>query len=76
LFVDAWQAIGKIRTAGRARAIGVSKFLANHLETLLAAANVIPAEIPLGSDEMEAVTALERGARVGAGPAEAAFAQM
>ena len=33
----------KIYAAGRARAIGVSNFLANHLETLLAAANVVPA---------------------------------
>jgi 2,5-diketo-D-gluconate reductase A len=162
LFVDAWQAMEKINAAGRARAIGVSNFLANHLETLLAAANVIPAvnqielhptfqqtvlsattrahgiaveaysplgqgadlsagavtalarqhgatpaqivlawhlgmgnivipksvhgrrmrenlgaaDIFLGRDEMDAVTALERGTRLGADPAEAAFSQM
>ena len=43
LFVNAWQALEKIHAAGRARAIGVSNFLANHLETLLAAADVVPA---------------------------------
>ena len=162
LFVDAWQAMEKIHADGRAKAIGVSNFLADHLETLLAAARVVPAvnqielhptfqqtalsamtrvhgiaveaysplgqgsdltaaaitsmaekhgstpaqivlawhlgignivipktshpdrmrenlgaaEISLGRDEMDAVTALDRGARVGADPAEAAFTQM
>ena len=38
--------------------------------------NLGAADISLGRDEMEAVTALERGARVGADPAEAAFTQM
>ena len=162
LFVEAWQAMEKIHADGRAKAIGVSNFLADHLETLLAAASVVPAvnqielhptfqqtalsamtrvhgiaveaysplgqgsdltaaaitsmaekhgstpaqivlawhlgignivipktshpdrmrenlgaaEISLGRDEMDAVTALDRGARVGADPAEAAFTQM
>jgi 2,5-diketo-D-gluconate reductase A len=162
LFVDAWQALEKIHTDGRARAIGVSNFHANHLESLLAAANVIPAvnqielhptfqqkelsattrahgiaveaysplgqgadlaaaavtalakkhgatpaqivlawhlgignivipksthgrrmrenlgavDISLGRDEMDAVTRLESGKRLGADPAEAAFTQM
>jgi len=162
LFVDAWQAMEKIHADGRAKAIGVSNFLADHLETLLAAASVVPAvnqielhptfqqtalsamtrvhgiaveaysplgqgsdltaaaitsmaekhgstpaqivlawhlgignivipktshpdrmrenlgaaEISLGRDEMDAFIALDRGARVGADPAEAAFTQM
>ena len=162
LFVDAWQAMEKIHADGRARTIGVSNFLADHLESLLAAATVVPAvnqielhptfqqttlsamtrahgiaveaysplgqgsdltaaaitslaqkhgstpaqivlawhlgignivipksshpdrmrenlgaaEISLGRDEMDAVTALDRGSRVGADPAKAAFSQM
>jgi len=43
LFVDAWKALEKIHADGRARVIGVSNFLANHLDTLLAATNVNPA---------------------------------
>lgn len=38
--------------------------------------NLGAAEISPGRDEMDAVTALDRGARVGADPAEAAFTQM
>jgi len=162
LFVDAWHAMEKIHADGRARTIGVSNFLADHLESLLAAATVVPAvnqievhptfqqttlsamtrahgiaveaysplgqgsdltaaaitslaqkhgstpaqivlawhlgmgnivipksshpdrmrenlgaaEISLGRDEMDAVTALDRGSRVGADPAKAAFSQM
>ena len=162
LFVDAWKAMEKIHADGRARSIGVSNFLAYHLESLLAVATVVPAvnqievhptfqqttlsamtrahgiaieaysplgqgsdlmataitslaqkhgstpaqivlawhlgmgnivipksshpdrmrenlgaaEVSLASDEMDAVTALDRGSRVGADPATAAFSQM
>ena len=43
LFVEAWQALEKIYAAGGARAIGVSNFLAEHLDTLLANTTVVPA---------------------------------
>ncbi|MGO4585469.1 aldo/keto reductase [Arthrobacter sp. 2RAF6] len=43
LFVDAWKALEKIHADGGARAIGVSNFLADHLDTLLASADVVPA---------------------------------
>jgi diketogulonate reductase-like aldo/keto reductase len=43
LFVDAWLALEKIYAAGGARAIGVSNFLQEHLDTLLAATTVVPA---------------------------------
>src|SRR5450756_430606 len=43
LFVEAWQALEKIYAAGGARAIGVSNFLQDHLDMLLAAATVVPA---------------------------------
>src|SRR5674476_846184 len=43
LFVDAWLALEKIYAAGGARAIGVSNFLQEHLETLLAETTVVPA---------------------------------
>jgi diketogulonate reductase-like aldo/keto reductase len=43
LFVGAWQALEKIYAAGGARAIGVSNFLQDHLDKLLAAATVVPA---------------------------------
>lgn len=43
LFVEAWQAMEKIQAAGRTRAIGVSNFLADHLEILLAETTVVPA---------------------------------
>ena len=43
LFVDAWLALEKIYAADGARAIGVSNFLGDHLETLLAETTVIPA---------------------------------
>jgi diketogulonate reductase-like aldo/keto reductase len=162
LFVDAWQAMEKILAAGRTRAIGVSNFLEDHLQALLASTTVVPAvnqieihpsfqqralsattrsrgiaveaysplgqgsdlgaatlttladehdatpaqivlawhlgignivipksvdgrrmrenigaaEITLGREELDAVTGLDRGARLGADPAEAAFTQM
>ncbi|WP_332602615.1 aldo/keto reductase [Arthrobacter sp. S2(2024)] len=43
LFVDAWKALEKIHADGGARAIGVSNFLQDHLDTLLEFADVVPA---------------------------------
>jgi diketogulonate reductase-like aldo/keto reductase len=43
LFVAAWQALEEIYAAGGARAIGVSNFLQEHLDTLLAQTTVVPA---------------------------------
>jgi diketogulonate reductase-like aldo/keto reductase len=43
LFADAWQALEGIYAAGGARAIGVSNFLQDHLDTLLAQTTVVPA---------------------------------
>ena len=43
LFVGAWHVLETIHAAGGARAIGVSNFLAEHLDTLLASATVVPA---------------------------------
>jgi 2,5-diketo-D-gluconate reductase A len=43
LFVAAWQAMEKIYAAGGARAIGVSNFLPDHLDHLLAETTVVPA---------------------------------
>ena len=43
LFVDAWKVLEKIHADGGARAIGVSNFLPDHLDTLLASADVVPA---------------------------------
>ena len=43
LFVEAWLALEKIYAADGARAIGVSNFLGDHLDTLLAETTVVPA---------------------------------
>ena len=43
LFVSAWQAMEKLYTNELIRSIGVSNFLPEHLETLLASAEVTPA---------------------------------
>ncbi len=43
LFVEAWQALETIYAADAVRAIGVSNFLQEHLDTLLAVATVVPA---------------------------------
>ena len=43
LFVQAWRAMERIYAAGGARAIGVSNFMADHLDTLLAETTVVPA---------------------------------
>jgi len=43
LFVNVWQTLEKIYAAGGVRAIGVSNFLPDHLDTLLAETTVVPA---------------------------------
>jgi 2,5-diketo-D-gluconate reductase A len=43
LYVQAWRVLEEIYTEGLSRAIGVSNFLAEHLETLLAAGGTVPA---------------------------------
>jgi diketogulonate reductase-like aldo/keto reductase len=42
-FVEAWRAMEDLLEEGKARAIGVSNFLARHLEDLLQKARVVPA---------------------------------
>ncbi|MCW7944128.1 oxidoreductase [Streptomyces hygroscopicus] len=42
-FVETYKAFEKIRAEGRAKAIGLSNFLPEHLETLLGATSVVPA---------------------------------
>jgi 2,5-diketo-D-gluconate reductase A len=41
-FVDTWRSFETFKSEGRARSIGVSNFLVPHLETLLAATDVVP----------------------------------
>jgi 2,5-diketo-D-gluconate reductase A len=43
LFTEAWKAMEKLYANSQIRAIGVSNFLASHLDTLLPAADVVPA---------------------------------
>jgi diketogulonate reductase-like aldo/keto reductase len=43
LFTEAWKAMEMLYAGSEIRAIGVSNFLANHLETLLQASDVVPA---------------------------------
>jgi 2,5-diketo-D-gluconate reductase A len=43
LFTEAWKAMEKIYAGGEIRAIGVSNFLADHLDTLLQGSDVVPA---------------------------------
>src|SRR5664280_2312504 len=43
LFIEAWRALEKIYAADGVRAIGVSNFLQDHLDTLLAETTVVPA---------------------------------
>ncbi|MFT2815487.1 aldo/keto reductase [Leifsonia sp. A12D58] len=43
LFVESWRALEKLYADGRVRAIGVSNFLPEQLDELLAAATVVPA---------------------------------
>lgn len=40
---DGWRALERILEPGKARAIGVSNFMARHLEELLEYAKVLPA---------------------------------
>jgi 2,5-diketo-D-gluconate reductase A len=42
-FVDAWKALVALREAGKARSIGVSNFLPEHLDAIIAATGVTPA---------------------------------
>jgi 2,5-diketo-D-gluconate reductase A len=42
-YVDAWRSLEEIYHDGGARAIGVSNFLPDHIETLLASTTVVPA---------------------------------
>ncbi|MDQ2892151.1 MAG: aldo/keto reductase [Pseudomonadota bacterium] len=42
-YVDAWKALIDLRAAGKARSIGVSNFLPEHLDAIIAATGVIPA---------------------------------
>jgi diketogulonate reductase-like aldo/keto reductase len=43
LFTEAWKTMEKLYANSQVRAIGVSNFLAGHLDTLLPAADVVPA---------------------------------
>lgn len=43
LFAEAWKAMESLHADGEIRAIGVSNFLADHLDTLLESAEVVPA---------------------------------
>ena len=43
LFVDTWRTFEKLHADGRARAIGVSNFRTEHLDTLLAETSIVPA---------------------------------
>ena len=42
-FVDTWRTFEKLHADGRARAIGVSNFRTEHLDTLLAETDIVPA---------------------------------
>ena len=42
-FVDAWKGLVRLRDAGKARSIGVSNFLPEHLDAIIAATGVTPA---------------------------------
>ena len=68
LFVDAWLAMEKIYAAEGARAIGVSNFLQEHLDTLLAATTVVPAVNQIELHPTFQQTYLRRGTREWLGP--------
>ena len=42
-YVEAWQSLVRLREAGKTRSIGVSNFLPEHLEAIIAATGVTPA---------------------------------
>ena len=42
-YVETWKAFEQLRESGRVRSIGVSNFLAHHLERLLAETEIVPA---------------------------------
>jgi diketogulonate reductase-like aldo/keto reductase len=42
-YVETWQALTELKAAGRARSIGVSNFLVEHLERVIEATGVVPA---------------------------------
>ncbi|MEJ3405130.1 aldo/keto reductase [Rathayibacter sp. YIM 133350] len=42
-YVESWKALEEIKASGRARSIGVSNFLAHHLERLLGETEIVPA---------------------------------
>jgi 2,5-diketo-D-gluconate reductase A len=43
LYIETWRAFEKLLADGAVRAIGISNFLPEHIETLLGEANVVPA---------------------------------
>jgi diketogulonate reductase-like aldo/keto reductase len=43
LYLESWKALESLHSEGRARSIGVSNFLPEHLERLLAVAEIVPA---------------------------------
>ncbi len=42
-YIDTWRALGRLRDEGRARSIGVSNFLAEHVRRIMAETGVAPA---------------------------------
>src|SRR5699024_2744619 len=63
-YVEAWRALEKLHAEGAARAIGVSNFLPEHLDRLLAETDVVPAvnrvEVHPGFQNREVTEATER----------------
>ena len=43
MYIDAWKALIDLREAGKARSIGVSNFLPDHLDAIIEATGVVPA---------------------------------
>jgi len=60
LFLDAWAELEKIHASGRARAIGVSNFLVEHLEELAKHSSVTPAVNQIEVHPQNSETALRR----------------
>lgn len=65
LFVEVWRVLEKIYAAGGMRAIGVSNFLPEHLDTLLAGTTIVPAvnQIELHPTFQQAAVAAKSRAR-------------